>query len=362
MQAAGKTKPSQSNALFEGLEGVLLGTAVGDALGLPAENMSPARIRRWWNGRWQMRFLPRRGMISDDTEHTLMVAQALMTSMDATTFQRALAWKLRWWFASLPGGVGMATARACLKLWLGFPVSSGAVSSAGSGPAMRSAIIGAFFAEDLPRRREFVLASSRLTHKGWEAETAALAVAEATALAIQQTGMPDRAQVMTALAELSSASEWSEVIARMTDALERNCSVSDFVHHLGLNQGVSGYSLHVVPVALFAWLRHEGEFRVALISALDCGGDTDTVGAILGALCGASHGRAGIPAEWIEHIFEWPRSVGYMRSVAAALADRTSIDGPRRQVWLFWPGIVPRNIFFLSVVLLHGLRRLLPPY
>ena len=59
-------------------EGVLLGTAVGDALGLPAENLSPGRIRRLWHGEWKMRFLFGHGMISDDTEHTLLVAQSLL--------------------------------------------------------------------------------------------------------------------------------------------------------------------------------------------------------------------------------------------------------------------------------------------
>jgi ADP-ribosylglycohydrolase len=58
--------------------GLLLGTAVGDALGLPAENLSPEKIRRRWPGGWKMRFIFGRGMVSDDTEHTLMVAQALL--------------------------------------------------------------------------------------------------------------------------------------------------------------------------------------------------------------------------------------------------------------------------------------------
>jgi len=135
--------PSNSKpSLHEALQGVLLGTAVGDALGLPAENMSPERIRRRWKGEWRMRLAFGRGMISDDTEHTLMVAQALLAHPnDAAAFQRSLAWKFRWWFAGLPGGVGLATAKACLKLWAGFPANKAAVASAGSGPAMRSAII-----------------------------------------------------------------------------------------------------------------------------------------------------------------------------------------------------------------------------
>ena len=62
----------------EAFAGVLLGTAVGDALGLPAENLSPEQIRRRWKGEWRMRLWFGRGMISDDTEHTLMVAHALL--------------------------------------------------------------------------------------------------------------------------------------------------------------------------------------------------------------------------------------------------------------------------------------------
>ncbi|MGA2244913.1 MAG: ADP-ribosylglycohydrolase family protein [Verrucomicrobiota bacterium] len=128
--------------------GLLLGTAVGDALGLPAENLSADKIRRRWRGQWRMRLLFGRGMVSDDTEHTLMVAQALLAQpKDATAFQRTLAWKFRFWFIGLPGGVGLATAKACLKLWIGFPPGKSAVNSAGSGPAMRSAILGAYIAD-----------------------------------------------------------------------------------------------------------------------------------------------------------------------------------------------------------------------
>src|SRR5262245_59370239 len=104
------------------LEGLLLGTAIGDALGLPAATLSPGAIRPLCHGNWKMRFLLGKGMISDETEHTLMVAQALLSEHgDAHKFQRLLARKFRWWFAALPGGVGLATAKPCLKLWIGFP-------------------------------------------------------------------------------------------------------------------------------------------------------------------------------------------------------------------------------------------------
>ncbi|TVS08433.1 MAG: hypothetical protein EA424_28605 [Planctomycetaceae bacterium] len=46
----------------------------------------------------------------------------------------------------LPAGVGMATARACLKLWLGFPPKRSGVDSAGNGPAMGKAVLGRLMA------------------------------------------------------------------------------------------------------------------------------------------------------------------------------------------------------------------------
>lgn len=345
------------------LVGTLLGTAVGDALGLPMENLSPDRIRRWWSGPLRMRLIFGRGMISDDTEHTLMVAQALLSQpKDSRAFQRALAWKFRWWFAGLPGGIGLATAKACLRLWLGFPLDKCAGTSAGSGPAMRSAILGVFFADEPSRRREFVLASSRLTHRSWQAETAALAVAEAAALVARSAIFPNVESVLSKMRGLSQEQEWQKLVSQIESGLAAGDSVPDFAGQLGLRKGVTGYSLHVVPVALYAWLRHPSDYSLALTKSIACGGDTDTVGAILGALCGCTTGLNGIPAEWINEIWEWPRSCSFMERVGNRLANQKLSDTPLGPVGYFWPGLIPRNLFFLAVVLMHGFRRLVPPY
>jgi ADP-ribosyl-[dinitrogen reductase] hydrolase len=354
--------PAPSIDLQERFAGLLLGTAVGDALGLPAENLSAKKIRKRWNGRWEMRFIFGRGMVSDDTEHTLMVSQALLEHPDnATGFQYALAWKFRWWFASLPGGVGLATAKACIKLWMGFSPDKCAVVSAGSGPAMRSAIIGAYFATEPEKRKSFVLASTRLTHRSWQAETTALAVAESAALAMANRHL-DASQALDALVALSAESEWQNIISRIKDSLAVSHSVSDFVGGLNLKHGVTGYSLHVVPVALYAWLRHPDDFRTALTAALDCGGDTDTVGAILGALSGVAVGKTAIPIEWVNGIWEWPRPVSFMGKIAAKLAEQKFSRQPVGSVSYFWPAIILRNFIFISAVLVHGFRRLAPPY
>ena len=97
--------------------GCLFGGAVGDALGLPTEGVSRSRVNRLCAGSIRHRLIFGRGMLSDDTEHTAMVAKALLRHADdVASFQRSLSWSLRWWFLALPGGVGMATARAILRL------------------------------------------------------------------------------------------------------------------------------------------------------------------------------------------------------------------------------------------------------
>lgn len=342
------------------IAGLLLGTAVGDALGLPAEGMSPDRIRARWHGHWRMRFLGPWGMFSDDTEHTFLVAQSLATSPSSPAeFQHCLARRLRWWFAALPAGVGFATARACLRLWLGFPPSRSGVFSAGNGPAMRSALIGAVFANAGEQRRSFVEASTRLTHTDPRAQAAALAVAEVAARICR--GDAPRSNLVQVLAACDAGDEWQHVCERVETAGAEAQTVSEFARSLGLKRGVTGYALHSVPLAIYAWWRHPDDFEAALASALDCGGDTDTVGAITGALAGCETGERGIPRRWLDRLRDWPLTTTRLRTAATRLA-RTSREGRSQPpIRYFWPGVVPRNVLFLVLVIGHGLWRLLPP-
>jgi len=354
------------------LAGILLGGAVGDALGLPAEGLSPARQRSWWPGDLRHRFFFGHGMVSDDTEHAFMTAQALLESGgDVERFRRSLGWKLRWWFLALPVGVGLATARACLRLWLGVPPERSGVHSAGNGPAMRSAILGAVFAEDEVRRREFVRASTRLTHLDPRAEIAAQAVAEAAAWIVLRGGgdrtpsemlsEPSRAgsyaEAILHCARVSGDPEWLAACHQIATSLSRGDSVEVFATSLGLAKGVTGYAYHTVPVALYAWLRHRGNFHRTLAAAIRCGGDTDTVAAIAGSLAGGEVGVEGIPADWRNRLVDWPRSPRLLNRLAEALSC-----GAGRPVRWCWPSVLPRNLFFFVVVLFHGFRRLLPPY
>lgn len=104
------------------LVGCLLGTAVGDALGLPYEGLSRERAGRLLGPPGRYRFCFGRGMVSDDTDHTCLVAQALVQSRgDAKRFQAVLARGLKFWLLGAPAGIGLATLRALLRLLVGVP-------------------------------------------------------------------------------------------------------------------------------------------------------------------------------------------------------------------------------------------------
>jgi ADP-ribosylglycohydrolase len=351
----------------ERLRGLMLGTAVGDALGLPAEGISRRRARKMFRGRWRHRFLPGVGMLSDDTEHTVFVAQSLLAHPDsAGRFLRRLAWCLRLWLVTLPAGVGFATLRSILLLWAGMPPGRSGVYSAGNGPAMRAAPLGAFLANSTSDLDDYLAASTRITHSDPKALTGVKAVAYLAGWIVREE-LSERPSIEALLAVLRGAGdgddgEWREILDHLERALADELSVEGFADVLGLGDGVSGYIYHTVPVAVYAWHRHFGDFERTVSEVLDRGGDTDTAGAVAGALAGAVVGESGIPADWLNGIIDWPRGTRVLRSIADRLADAESSGQTTRPVRYFWPGIVPRNLFFLIVVLAHGFRRLAPPY
>jgi ADP-ribosylglycohydrolase len=352
------------------IAGVILGTAVGDALGLPREGLSRRRARRLFGEPpLRHRFLFGRGMVSDDTEHTCLVGQALLRAPDdPDRFARSLAWRLRFWLLGLPAGLGRATLRAVVKLWLGFSPQRSGVFSAGNGPAMRAALLGVCLGGDRDRLRAYVRASTRLTHTDPRAERGALLVALAAHHGAVQG--PHGIRGETFLQEIRETvpdldEEIRGLLGRMEDHLRRNTSAAVLADALGQQRGVSGYVYHTVPLALYCWLRHPADFRQAVEEVIALGGDADSTGAIVGGLAGATLGASGIPGQWLAGLLEWPRSVAWMRTLAVRLANQFASEGDpiaAGPLSLFWPGLLPRNLLFLLVVLLHALRRGLPPY
>ncbi len=319
----------------EAIIGCILGTAVGDALGLPYEGVSPARAPRLLGPPNRYRFCFGRGMISDDTEHTCMVAASLIEALaeenaehEVEVFTRQLASRLRWWILTLPAGVGKATARSGIRLWLGYKPENAGVVSAGNGPAIRAAIFGAAI-DDVPRMLQFVRTSSRLTHTDPKAEYGAIAVAlaarEAKQLRVEGSARVDANRWLTGVVEAigDDGAELSDLLRRATASVAVGETTIDFASSLGLGKGVTGYTYHTVPVVIHAWLSHPSDFQQAVTTIIECGGDADTTAAIVGGIVGAGVGSEGIPVKLTAGILESPRSVAWMRTLGESLANVT---------------------------------------
>ena len=343
--------------------GCILGAAVGDAIGLPYEGLPRSRARRLLGVPDSHRLLFRYGMVSDDTEHICMVAQSLIAShADIDLFQEQFARRLRLWLLGLPAGVGLATLRSALKLWMGFNSKKSGVFSAGNGPAMRAAILGAAI-DDRKYLRSLVKASTQITHTDPKAEFGALAVAIAVQMARDKAFVSGEQFVEELKSYLfEEGKELIVLVTRVIQSVSENQKTSEFADLLDLHKGVSGYVYHTVPIALHAWLSHQDDYRLAIIAVVECGGDTDTIAAIVGGIVGSSVGKEGIPPQWLNSILEWPRSVTWMEHLGTQL-HQTIESGKRAQpIALPIYGVLIRNLFFLIVVLSHGIRRLLPPY
>lgn len=346
------------------ITGCLLGAAVGDALGLPYEGLSRRRGAKLLGAPDRHRFLFGRGMCSDDTEHALLAARALISSQcQPDLFERHLARSLRWWLASIPAGVGFATMRAVCKLWFGCPPQSSGVRSAGNGPAMRSPILGVVLGKDVERLKEFVLRSTRMTHSDPRAFQGALTVAIAAHLSASGGHVAAESFTETMRTALAGreCGELPGILAQVAASVRRGDTLKEFAPTLRCQDGISGYILCTVPCVIHVWLRHQDDYPGGLTEIVSAGGDADTTAAILGAIIGARTGRGGIPAEWFAGVAEWPHGVAWMEDLSRRLTESLNGDNVSAPAY-FTPALVPRNAVFLATVLCHGLRRLAPPY
>jgi len=158
------------------------------------------------------------------------------------------------------------------------------------------------------------------------------------------------------------ADELLDLLDQAASSAADGHSTEQFADSLGLVKGVSGYVYHTVPVALHACLRHSGDFRSAVIDVIRCGGDTDTTAAIVGGILGAGVGKEGVPADWLDGLWEWPRTVPWMQRLAAQVSRTRHEGGQERPLRLPFLGLLTRNLCFVAVVFAHVFRRLLPLY
>ena len=328
------------------LLGALLGVALGDALGLPFEGLSPRRVARRFRGADRFRLLGRTGFVSDDTEQSALVAQALAASAgDDALCLRRFRRSMVGWLARLPFGIGGATLRACLRMLMGCRQPG--VRSAGNGAAMRAGVLGVCLAADPDRRRSLGRAIARLTHTDDRAVDGALFVAELAALCAS-TDSRDRRSLVTTARTVVEAPEVSAAIDAALALADQPLGAA--VERLGN----TGFVVHSVGLCAYCFLRFGDDPSSGIEACIRAGGDTDTHAAIVGGWLGALYGARALPTPLVRRIHDGPFGPTHLEGLAAAL-----VDGGPAPAWS-WPRALLRNLALYPVVLAHGFARLVP--
>jgi ADP-ribosyl-[dinitrogen reductase] hydrolase len=334
------------------LAGTLLGTALGDALRLPVEGMSARAVARRFGRVDRFRLLGRTGFVSDDTEQAALVAQSLARHPDdpgrcVQAFRRSLLG----WFCRLPWGVGRATIRSCVRIAMG--ISPSGVMSAGNGAAMRAAVVGTFFHDRPKERREFGRALAEVTHRDVRAVEGALYVAELAAACARCPRITDLVACQDQARRIVADTQLAEAIDRARGLALDGATTIEAARACG----TLGFVVHTLAFASFCFLSHGHDPMLALIEAVTAGGDSDSIGAILGGWLGALHGEAMLPGDLIRRIHDGPFGPTHLSALAACLGrirEGRPCQVPRYSAL----SAFARNLALYPVILGHGFRML----
>ena len=303
---------------FSRAYGALAGLALGDALGMPTQAMSPEQIRAVYgritglvDGDASQPYAPGMpaGSVTDDTEQALLVASLLVrgrgsssgrVALDAGEFAHAL---LAWEDSMIERGsldlLGPSTKAALERVRAGEdPLSVGGAGTT-NGAAMRVTPIGiAMSTTDPEAFADAVWSSCQVTHATRQGFQSAALVAAAVSMGIDaaRSTTPDlRSLLWKAVTYVDSLPErgaWTpdpDVVAATRRAMQLVANpASSSLECLVEQVGTSVASAQAIPMA-FALLARDPSPR-SLLDAANIGGDTDTIGAIAGAILGAALG------------------------------------------------------------------------
>ena len=317
---------------FSRAYGALAGLALGDALGMPTQEMSPEQIRSVYgritglvDGDASQPYasgMPA-GSVTDDTEQALLVASLLVrgrgtssdrVALDAGEFAHAL---LDWEDSMIERGsldlLGPSTKAALERVRAGEdPLSVGGAGTT-NGAAMRVTPIGiAVSTADPEAFADAVWSSCQVTHATRQGFQSAALVAAAVSMGIDwdtPSASDMTALLWKALTYVDSLPErgaWTpdpDVVAATRRAMQLVANpASSSLECLVEQVGTSVASAQAIPMA-FALLARDPSPR-ALLDAANIGGDTDTIGAIAGAILGGALGEQVLPADSLSMIEE----------------------------------------------------------
>ncbi|WP_327378540.1 ADP-ribosylglycohydrolase family protein [Streptomyces sp. NBC_01216] len=289
--------------------GALLGLAVGDALGAPAENLRPSEIRRRW-GRIEG-FVTDSPAGTDDTEYAVFSGLLLARHGAALTVRQVEdAW--HHWIADRDEGpfrgAGFSERGTLENLRRGLvaPISAQHRHAWSDGLAMRAAPFGVFAAGRPAEAARLVAVDGSVSHDG-EGIYGGQAVAAGVAAAM---GGASVTSVVAAALSVVPMDSWTARSLRRAVVAARRAAPDAPARERAVRSAVviGGYpwtdlAPEAVGLAFGAFAAARGDFRTAVLTAVNMGRDADTTtAAVAGALAGASGGVSAVPSEWANAI------------------------------------------------------------
>lgn len=277
------------------LEGVALGDAFGESYSYYAYDVRARAKDELISGMWRY---------TDDTIMTLGVIECLARFQAIN--QDVLAWIFSKRFNQDPERGYGKMARRILKAiaagesWQEQSEHAFQGGSMGNGAAMRATPIGVWYRDDLPELVKQAKLSAQVTHWHHEGQMGAVAVALATAGAMQTKGeTPDKAREVIKQ-YLETYLEDSEVKLLALRAFEMlDASTTDAAKELGAGQLILAQD--TVPFAIWCALKNLDDYQESILCAVEANGDCDTVAAITGGIVTARIGKKGLPTNWLKH-------------------------------------------------------------
>jgi poly(ADP-ribose) glycohydrolase ARH3 len=294
--------------------GGLLGLACGDALGAPFEGATRVArpiLSQWETTNRQLRYTDDGAMAIVLTEH--LCRHSGLVHDDELVLDFARAWRRepgRGYGAGPPAIFRMSLAGGDWRS-LARGLFSGA-GSYGNGGAMRTAPVASVpgpVATRVLRARQ----QAAVTHTNVLAQEGAALQCAAVALSAETADRAlDPELFLDGIRAHVETPEFREALQGVQVAVRRGWTPHEVAAHLGNDISAVGS----VPSALASFLLNPDEPRQAVLSAIQMGGDTDTIAAMTGAIAGARCGEAGLPRSWVRRL----ERAGEIRDLAGSLA------------------------------------------
>lgn len=289
--------PGDAPGPLERARGALLGLAVGDALGAPAENMKPSEIRARW-GRITG-YVSERPCGTDDTEYAIFSGLLLARHGSALTPAHVESAWHQWIADRAEGpfrGAGFSERGTLenLRRGLAAPISAQHRHAWSDGLAMRAAPFGVFAAGRPGEAARLTAIDGSVSHDG-EGIYGGQAVAAGVAAAM--AGATPAVVIASALAVVPEDSWTARSLRRAVTVAHRGERAVRSAVVIG-GYPWTDLAPEAVALAFGAYAAADGDFRAAVLTAVNMGRDADTTAAVAGALAGATQGISAIPADW----------------------------------------------------------------